>query len=253
MKLFLNWLESMTPVTRHELMTHVRDEVLQTIFGNIPDSLNLHFDYYLHREETVHCCPELLDLAKLGNDDSALLFDTIIKISLGKENLFSSTFEQESLKVTQRHFTRLMHEVFTAANQRAAVNSHVSNNVNSNNGEHVPEVHWSLSPQDDFQIWQWLERAKNRAFPSISAHIFLSWERDNFLIRKFAGEDPRLLQVIAQRRGTLQDYELPYLLFRSRALQLLVLHVIHRCLHECLNHRDTLTGKKRKRKVATAL
>lgn len=245
MKLLLNWLESMPPATRTELFEHVREELLNTIFGNIPDSLNLHFDYYLHRAEIVHCCPELLDLAKLGNEDCAVLFDTMIKISLGKENLFSSTFEQESLKVTQRHYAKLLHDVFSAVTQRT---SHV---LNSENGAETP-VTWTLTPQDDVQIWNWLEKAKNRSFPSISAHIYLSWERDTFLIRKFASEDPRLLQTIAQRRGTLQDYELPYLLFRSRALQLLVLQLIHICLNECLNHRDTLSGKKRKRKVASS-
>lgn len=255
MKLLLNWLESMAPVTRNELFAHVREELLNTIFGNIPDSLNLHFDYYLHRDEIVHCCPELLDLAKLGNDDCAVLFDTMIKISLGKENLFSSTFEQDTLKVTQRHYAKLMHEVFSAVTARAAINSNsaANNNVNQNNenGAETP-VTWALTPQDDVQIWNWLEKAKNRSFPSISAHIYLSWERDTFLIRKFAGEDPRLLQAIAQRRGTLQDYELPYLLFRSRALQLLVLQLIHICLNECLNQRDTINGKKRKRKVASS-
>jgi hypothetical protein len=38
-----------------------------------------------------------------------------------------------------------------------------------------------------------------------------------------------------KKRGTLQDFELPYLLFRTRVLQLFVLTLIHKCLSECLS------------------
>jgi hypothetical protein len=224
-------------------------------------------------------CPELLDVDELVANDSQLLFELIIKLALGRENVFTSALEQQSLKRAREEFLALNlygfaqpQDVVISASSavsathvslsttscpqvapsttlpppaasnsstnidvttpRNGADAHAVEPTNTSVPLSVPTAASRLTLHSD-ALFEWFEQKKAEYFPSISAHIYLEWERENALIARFC-HDSKLQKRMMKKRGTLQDFELPYLLFRTRVLQLFVLTLVHKCLAECL-------------------
>jgi len=151
--------------------------------------------------------PELIDVQLLCSNDAHLLFELVIKLATGVENDFSSHAEKEALNAVQKD-----------------------------------HAHLETEKMDYEGVINWFQSKKHQYFAFVSAILFLEFEQEKYTVSKLQNVK---IRKILKNQGHYKDFEFPFLQYRTRRLQLFILHIIQKCLTECIPKRGRDKKKKK--------
>lgn len=178
-------------------------------------------DVLMQRQQLL-LLPELSDLYKLTQHNALLLFEVILKVSLGKENNFHFQLDEQppvkDLNVFMKH---ILNKKTRGKVEDILYILPSTKDVHSELLEELKEQCARQSSQKDEELFIWIQEQEEKYMYHIPAIIQL----ENFL-------EESLLRNREYTPKPFENYEVLFLLCRTKYLQHFVLILIEKCLQE---------------------
>jgi hypothetical protein len=229
MKRFLNWMATMLPASRVELVSTCAAEFI----------LSEHPLKDVTSDRQAHLLvPELSDPFLLVKDDCLLLFEMSIRAAMGRDNLFPKVNTATSSD-QERAFSDEEKEFFKDSVTLSPVVLELHRHYRSLRADPGVSIN---------AIYDWLKVEQDRFEMYVPALLYLEWAAEDATIdlcpNLFSASQQ---QFVKERRfGSFAEFEEPLLMFRTRVIQLFILSLVEKCLLETLPR--PRPGRKRKRK-----